>query len=621
MNHSKRKWILLGVLSVVTLYAFAGKSDVEVATDGGYGISDFFKLLGSLGLFLFGMKYMSEGIQKAAGSGLRQILRSMTSNRFFGIITGVFITTIIQSSSATTVMVVSFTNAGLFSLTESVSVIMGANVGTTVTGWIIALFGLKYSVAQIALPLLGLAFPLLFLGNDKVKNWGEFAIGFALLFFGLDELKHSVPDIKENTEALAFIANWSDMGFWSILIFIGVGTVLTIIIQSSSATMALTIIFLSQGWIGFPMAAAMVLGENIGTTITAQLAALIANLNAKRAAMAHTLFNVTGVVWMLILFWPFLHMVEWMVGGSFNFFCSAFDLTSLHDIPCGTDLGQIDLFNADKETLEKLGPIALALFHTTFNLINVLLLVWFIPLIVRLVSTLLKAEKGVSGDVLKYLDSGLMNTPELAVVEAQKELLEFSKLTRKMYKANLIILFRDGSKKLKKAYKKIAEYEDECDEKEREIARYLADLSTKSLSKATASKIRKIWSIINDLERIGDLNEKIMLSLVKREEHAAFTEETYSSIKEMTDKLDSAFQILVNVLNKEEQTMYSRADFEELEKEINELRDSLRNGFFIEIENGSISFQTGLIAVEIITNLEKIADHIYSINVEMVGER
>ena len=411
MDHSKRKWALLSVLLLVTIYAFAGTEAQETAEAKSYGISDFFKLLGSLGLFLFGMKYMSEGIQKAAGSKLRQILRSVTSNRFFGIITGVFITTIIQSSSATTVMVVSFTNAGLFSLTESVSVIMGANVGTTVTGWIIALFGLKYSVAQIALPLLGLSFPLLFLGNDRVKNWAEFAIGFALLFFGLDELKHSVPDIEGNKEALAFISNWSDMGFLSILVFIGLGTILTIIIQSSSATMALTIIFLSEGWIGFPMAAAMVLGENIGTTITAQLASLMANLNAKRAAMAHTLFNVSGVIWMLILFWPFLHMVEWMVSGSFNFFCSTFNLTSLHDIPCGTDLGQVDLFNADKETLEKLGPIALALFHTTFNLINVVLLVWFVPLIVRIVSSLLKGQTGTGSDVLKYLDSGLMNTP------------------------------------------------------------------------------------------------------------------------------------------------------------------------------------------------------------------
>jgi len=618
MDHSKRKWALLSVLLLVTIYAFAGTEAQETAEAKSYGISDFFKLLGSLGLFLFGMKYMSEGIQKAAGSKLRQILRSVTSNRFFGIITGVFITTIIQSSSATTVMVVSFTNAGLFSLTESVSVIMGANVGTTVTGWIIALFGLKYSVAQIALPLLGLSFPLLFLGNDRVKNWAEFAIGFALLFFGLDELKHSVPDIEGNKEALAFISNWSDMGFLSILVFIGLGTILTIIIQSSSATMALTIIFLSEGWIGFPMAAAMVLGENIGTTITAQLASLMANLNAKRAAMAHTLFNVSGVIWMLILFWPFLHMVEWMVSGSFNFFCSTFNLTSLHDIPCGTDLGQVDLFNADKETLEKLGPIALALFHTTFNLINVVLLVWFVPLIVRIVSSLLKGQTGTGSDVLKYLDSGLMNTPELAVVEAQKEVLEFAKLTRKMYKANLIILYRDGSKKLKKAYKKVAEYEDECDEKEREMARYLAVLSSKNLSKATATKVRRIWSIINDLERIGDLNEKVMFNL-SREGQTEFPSETLRNIKTMTDKLDNAFSMLLNVLDKEQETSYSVEEMQTLEKEVNELRDNLRNGFFIEIENGSISFQTGLLAVEIISNLEKIADHIYSINVEMVN--
>lgn len=610
MKFSKKSIGLALIFGLASLFAYAGSSS---GTDGEsiYSLGDFFKLLGSLGLFLFGMKYMSEGIQKAAGSKLRSVLRAVTSNRFFGILTGFFVTTIVQSSSATTVMVVSFTNAGLFSLAESIGVIMGANIGTTVTGWIVAVFGLKVSVAKLALPIMGLAFPFMFFGNDKVKNWAEFVIGFALLFFGLGELKDSVPDIRSNPEILSFIQGWADMGFWSLLIFIGVGTLLTIVIQSSSATMALTIVLLSKGWIDFPTAAAMVLGENIGTTVTAQLAGLMANVNAKRAAMAHTLFNVTGVIWMLVLFRPSLHLVEWIVSKSLGLYCSVLNLG------CGIDPGNVALLTTDTALSTEIGPVGLAVFHTFFNIMNVLLLIWFIPFIERAVMYLLKSS-GKAFEALKYLDSGMMNTPELAVIEAQKELLEYGDLTKKMFKANLILLFRDGSKKVKKAVKKVAAYEEECDEKEREIARYLAALSMKNLSKATAAKIRKIWSIINDLERIGDLNEKIMLNISQRDD-IDLKEDTLNGIKAMTDKIDEAFAMLINVLDREAVTEFDLAQIEQLEKDVNHLRDTLRDGFFIEIENGSISFQTGLVAVEIVSNLEKIADHIYSINAEMLN--
>lgn len=589
------------------LLAFAGDSSSGQDQASLYTMSDFFKLLGSLGLFLFGMKYMSEGIQKAAGSKLRQALRAVTSNRFLAVVTGFLVTTIVQSSSATTVMVVSFTNAGLFSLTESIGIIMGANIGTTVTGWIVAIFGLKVSVAKLALPIMGLAFPFLFFGNDKVKNWAEFVIGFALLFFGLGELKDSVPDIKGNPEILEFIQGWSDMGFLSLIIFIGVGTLLTIVIQSSSATMALTIVLLSKGWIDFPTAAAMVLGENIGTTVTAQLAGLMANLNAKRAAMAHTLFNFAGVFWMLIFFRPFLHMVEWVVSKSLGLYCSVFNLG------CGITPDQVDLFSSQSELSMAIGPVGLAVFHTIFNITNVLVLIWFVPLIVKAVTSLLKSTEASDG-ILKYLDSGMMNTPELAVIQAQNELVEFGKLTRKMFNTNLTIIFKDGSKKIKKAFKKISAYEDECDEKEQEIARYLAALSTKNLSKSTASKVRYTWSVINDLERIGDLNEKIMFHLSKKEDQFSFNSETLANIKKMSDKVGEVLDMLTTVLSDPKDNGLTMEDVNKIEVEINEQRDDLRNRFFIEIENGSISFQTGLIAVEIVSNLEKIADHVYSIN-------
>lgn len=609
MKLSKKSFILVVALSCISLVLFGQGTDSSESTSF-YSLGDFFKLLGSLGLFLFGMKYMSEGIQKAAGDGLRQVLRTLTSNKFFAVITGFLVTTIVQSSSATTVMVVSFTNAGLFTLTEAVGVIMGANIGTTVTGWIVAVFGLKVSVAELALPIMGVSFPFLFFGNDKVKNWAEFVIGFALLFFGLGELKDSVPDIKNNPEVLEFIRGWSDLGFGSLIIFIGVGSLLTVVVQSSSASMALTIVLLSKGWIDFPTAAAMVLGENIGTTITAQLASLMANLNARRAAMAHTLFNLSGIVWMLVLFRPFLSFSEWIVTKSLGAYCGVFKLG------CGVDAGAVDLFSPSAATTD-LAPIGLAVFHTTFNVINSLLLVWFIPQFVNAVTSMLKSKAGES-DVLKYLTSGMMNTPELAMVEAQNEISEFAALTKKMFNSNKAILFKVGSKKVRKAYKKIAKYEDECDEKEREIARFLAKLSMNNLSDATSIKVRKIWSSINDLERIGDINEKIMLNFSQDELAIGFNEESLKSLKEMTNKVDQAYSMLTEILDSDRVTTITLEDIDKLEKEINELRDELKNKFYFDIESGSISFQTGLLAVEIVSNLEKIADHIYAVNYETI---
>lgn len=612
MKFTKRAWLLLICLSLCAISLFAQSEPVE-DSGASYSLGDFFKLLGSLGLFLFGMKYMSEGIQRAAGSNLRNILRKVTSNSFFGIITGLFITTLIQSSSATTVMVVSFTNAGLFSLTEAIGVIMGANIGTTVTGWIIAVFGLKVSVAKLSLPILALAFPLMFFKNDKIKNWAEAIVGFALLFLGLGLLKDSVPDINSNPEVLDFIQGWSDNGFWSLLTFIGVGTLLTVVIQSSSATMALTLVLLSKGWIDFPSAAAMVLGENIGTTITAQLAGLIANLNAKRAAMAHTLFNLTGVIWMLFLFQPFLRMVEWIVSKSIGMYCSVFKEG------CDISPDQVNLFSTNPDLLESIAPVGLAVFHTAFNLINVLLLVGFVPLMAKAVQALLKkGEDTFNSGVLKYLDAGMMNTPELALIEAQKEVREFALLTRKMYKANMVLLYKDGSKKAKKAFGKISAYEEECDEKEREIARYLANLSSKNLSKSTAERVRRIWSVINDLERVGDLNEKIMLNFQNKMKTVHFDESGIAGLKQITDKVDAVFDALFDIFDQRGETPLEKDDIEKMEVAINEERDHLRNSFFVEIENSTISFQTGLVAVELVSNLEKIADHLYSINSEML---
>ncbi|MBT8293403.1 MAG: Na/Pi cotransporter family protein [Eudoraea sp.] len=361
-----------------------------------FGFTDILQLIGSLGLFLFGMKVMSDGLLKLAGSKMRSILATMTSNRFLGIATGFLITSVIQSSSATTLMVVSFANASLLTLPEAISVIMGANIGTTITAWLITLLGFKVSMSAIALPLVGFGFLFTFSKNDQTKNWGEFIIGFAILFIGLQFLKEAMPNINENPQILEFLTRYTDVGFWSVLLFLFIGTLLTVVIQSSSATMALTLIMTAEGWIPFEMAAAMVLGENIGTTITANLAAIVGNYQAKRTARAHLIFNVLGVVWMLLLFYPFLQMISWLAQ---------------------------QLGSPSPYLVAAAIPVAISLFHTVFNILNTFILVWFIKPIARLVEKMVPErilpEKAIEEP--KYLDDKMLKYPETAIATLIKE--------------------------------------------------------------------------------------------------------------------------------------------------------------------------------------------------------
>ncbi|NNF73759.1 MAG: Na/Pi cotransporter family protein [Flavobacteriaceae bacterium] len=361
-----------------------------------YGFAEILRLIGALGVFLFGMKVMSDALLKLAGNRMRSFLASMTSNRVFGIFTGFLITSVIQSSSATTLMVVSFSNAGLLTLTEAISVIMGANIGTTITAWLITILGFKVSMSAIALPLVGFGFAFTFSKKKNLQNWGNFIIGFALLFIGLQFLKEAMPDIDSNPEILSFLSKYTDLGFLSILLFLLIGTLLTVVIQSSSATMALTLIMCAQGWIPFELAAAMVLGENVGTTITANIAALVANYQARRTARAHLIFNLLGVLWMLILFYPFMRLISWMTQflGSESPYLSAAAV-----------------------------PVAISLFHTTFNILNTFLLVWFVKPIAQLVEKIvperLIPEKGI--DEPKYLTEEVLNYPETLISALQKE--------------------------------------------------------------------------------------------------------------------------------------------------------------------------------------------------------
>ena len=361
-----------------------------------YGFYDILQLIGALGLFLFGMKVMSDALLKLAGNKLRSILASMTSNRVFGVITGFFITSIIQSSSATTLMVVSFSNASLLTLTESISVIMGANIGTTITAWLITILGFKVSMSTIALPLIGFGFLFTFSKKKNFDNWGNFIIGFALLFIGLQFLKDAMPDIKSNPEILEFLSKYTDLGFLSVLLFLCIGTLLTVIIQSSSATMALTLIMTAEGWIPFELAAAMVLGENIGTTITANIAAIVGGYQAKRTARAHFVFNVIGVIWMLILFYPFLRFIGWLC----------------------------ERFGSESPFLTAAGiPVAISLFHTTFNILNTFILIWFINPIAKLVEWIVpeKLQKVQAIDEPKFLKKEILKYPETAISALIKE--------------------------------------------------------------------------------------------------------------------------------------------------------------------------------------------------------
>ena len=381
------------------------------------GILQIFTLLGALGMFLYGMNLMSSGLQKAAGDRLRSFLSAMTSNPLKGVLTGLGITSVIQSSSATTVMVVSFVNAGLLTLAQAIGVIMGANIGTTVTAWLVSWLGFKADISILAIPMMIFGFLFSNSKKDKRKNIGELIVGFCLLFLGLSFMKESVPDLRETPQVLEFVTAWSAHGFASVLLFLGFGTVLTLILQSSSATMAITLIMLSMGWIPFNMACAMVLGENIGTTITANIAAAVGNTQAKRAAMSHTIFNVFGVIWALILFTPFLKLVGFITETLFGIPNPAAEGFTVSDA------------NSPEATSALYG---LSMLHTLFNTINTLLLVWFTGWIAKAVSWIIRTPESKEKEVfrLKYISAGPLATPEISVEQAFEEIIHFAQISK-----------------------------------------------------------------------------------------------------------------------------------------------------------------------------------------------
>jgi phosphate:Na+ symporter len=553
-----------------------------------YGLADILRLIGSLGLFLYGMKLMSEALQQAAGDKMRTILAAMTSNRVKGVMTGVLITALIQSSSATTVMVVSFVNAGLLSLVESIGVIMGANIGTTVTAWLISLLGFKVSMSAISLPLIGLGLPFLFSQNRSKKNWGELIMGFALLFIGLEFLKTSMPDIKSNPEILNFLTNYTDMGFISSLLFLGLGTILTILIQSSSATMALTLVMCSSGWISFEMAAAMVLGENIGTTITANLAAMIANTSAKRAARAHLIFNVFGVIWMLLILPYYLKGIAWM---NMNI------------------LGGGDPFVTASAV-----PISLSLFHTVFNIMNVVILIWFANFIVKIVTKLVPVKEDVEEEFkLQHIKTGTLSTPEASLFLAKKEISSYVKSTKKMFSYTKQAFNETNDKTFNKLFEKIDKREDESDDMEVEIANFLAKVSETRLSSKNSERVRAYFKMVSDIESVGDSILNLAKAMKrKREQKAWFPQELRDNINKMFELVDDALDLMHNNTKMEFDEVKIKKAWE-TEREINDYRTLLKTEHLANVEENKYKYQAGIIYNDMFSECEKIGD--YCINV------
>lgn len=560
-----------------------------------YGFFEILSLLGALGFFIYGMKVMSEGIQKVAGAKMRSILSSMTSNRFKGVFTGFAITSLVQSSSATTVLVVSFVNAGLLSLTESIGVIMGANIGTTITAWLITIIGFKVKIASYALPIIAVGFPLMFFNREKVKFWGEVLVGFALLFMGLSLLKDAVPDLESNPEILAFLSQYTNLGFLSILIFVVIGTIITVVVQSSSAAMALTLVMANNGWVPFELAAAMVLGENIGTTITANLAALVGNVHAKRAALSHLIFNMTGVLWILILFFPVLNLVDSYLISSGE--SSPFDTaTSI--------------------------PLGLSIFHTVFNIINTFLLIWFVKLIANTVTRLIKSGGDDDDFRLEYISTGLMNTAELSIEEARKETVHMGKIISKMSAQFRELLLAEKPKKQQKLLKKIRALEEQTDSMDLAISNYLVEVSSRgTLSSNSTVKVTNLLSATNDLERIGDLFFQMSKDVdrsLRNEKH--FKSKQIKNLEHLLDLIDKAIGIMITNLEAPDSSKISLLQAAEVEKEINETRDQLRVSQAKDIEKEKYDAKRDGIYKDLFHLCEKLGDHIINVSEAMTGQ-
>ena len=551
-----------------------------------YSFFDFLRLIGSLGLFLYGMKIMSEGLQKFAGDSLRRILTAMTTNRVTGVLTGVLITALIQSSSATTVMVVSFVNAGLLTLTQSIGVIMGANIGTTVTAWLISALGFKVDIAAFSLPLLAFGIPLLFSGKSSRKSVGEVIFGFSFLFMGLQALKANAPDLGANPEMLAFVQNYADMGFFSIILFLFIGAILTMIVQASAATMAITLIMCANGWIDYQLGVALVLGENIGTTITANLAALTGNTQARRAALAHLAFNIFGVIWVLILFYPFTNAVSWFV----------------------TNVMRI----SDPSVAVS---FKLAAFHTAFNISNTFVMIWFVGLIEKTVCFLIKGKKDEDEEYrLRYITGGMLSTAELSILQARKEITLFAERTGRMLDMVKALFYEKNEDAFLKTYSRVEKYESISDRMEIEIANYLTCVAEGRLSSEGKEEIRIMLRAVSEIESIADSCNNMARSIKRRNEFKSiFTDEQNHNVDQMLALTEKALHRMIEILKKSELVRDDVNPSYNIENEINNYRNQLKIHNVEDINNKKYQYQDGVYYMDIIGEAEKLGDYVLNV--------
>ncbi len=595
-----------------------------------YSLLDFLGLLGAVGLFLYGMKVMSEGLQKAAGDRLRNILSAMTRNRFTGTVTGFFITALIQSSSASTVMVVSFVNAGLMTLAQSMAVIMGANVGTTFTAWIIALFGFKVDISAFALPLIGLAIPLLFSSKSRTKSIGEFTIGFAFLFMGLDMISKYVPDLQSNPEMFEFLQRYASLGFGSVLIFCLVGLVVTMVIQSSAATFAITLIMCSKGWIDFPLACALVLGSNIGTTITPLLASMSGNVAAKRTAMGHLLFNLLGTLWVLAVFYPFVNLNTWITeeigqGDPTALFKYVNDLKAnnpdiynqLYTGSLPTANGEILRHQTIISQLQISVSFGLSIFHTVFNLVNLSIMIWLTKVYVKIVEFLVPARHNGDDEFqLKFISGGILSASELNISQAEKEISVFAeRVARMLPMAQELITTKDGSDDFNKVYSRLEKYEEISDRMEIEIANYLNRCAEGRLSNESKRRIAAMLSIDSEIESIADCALGVGKILLRKQQSSVqFNEEIYRNIDTMFSYVQKAVDNMLVLLNNLEHQKESAIIVSyNCEREINNLRNQLRTNNIENINSRHYEYQSGIYYMDIISTMEKMGDYIINV--------
>ena len=572
------------------------------------------------------MKVMSEGLQKAAGDRLRNILSAMTRNRFAGLLTGCAITALIQSSSASTVMVVSFVNAGLMSLAQSMAVIFGANVGTTFTAWIIALFGFKVSISAFVLPIIALAVVLLLMNKSKTKNIGEFLIGFSFLFMGLDMISAYVPDLQSNPEMFAYLRQYASLGVRSVLIFCLVGVILTMIIQSSAATFAIVLIMCSKGWITFDLACALVLGSNIGTTVTPILASLSGNVAAKRASMGHLLFNLLGTIWCLCVFIPFADFNSWLTEAI-----GQGDPNALYRYVTNLEATSPEIYNhlfdnslpAGHDALKNIATMqmsvsfGLSIFHTTFNIVNVLVMIWLTGVYVKIVEWLVPAKNRDDEEfTLKFISGGMLSAAELNIAQAEKEIAVYAdRVGRMISMAQTLIHTKEKSEEYNTLLSRVEKYEDISDRMELEIAHYLNRCAEGRLSNEGKLKIAAMLNIISEIESIADsclgigkiLNRKIQSGV-------EFNEEIYKNIDAMYVYVKDAMAMMTKQLdNIENVSAKSLLDSYNKEREINNFRNALRGSNVENINNKHYEYQAGIYYMDIIGDLERTGDYIINV--------